>query len=75
MEAKIELLLETAFSNRSVQRGYKEGNWDDPVITRVEAASNTSTVFLRVVGGDTKGSLDSERVKYVRESHGTRIRE
>jgi hypothetical protein len=26
-----ELLLETVFSARSVQRGYKEDNWDDPV--------------------------------------------
>jgi hypothetical protein len=32
--------------------------------TRVEAGSNTSTVTLRVVGGDEKGSLKSERVKY-----------
>jgi hypothetical protein len=27
-----ELLLETVFSTRSVQRGYKEDNWVDPVI-------------------------------------------
>jgi hypothetical protein len=32
--------------------------------TRVEAGSNTSTVTLRVVGGDVKGSLKSETVKY-----------
>jgi hypothetical protein len=31
--------------------------------TRVEAGSNTSTVTLRVVGGDEKGSLKSETVK------------
>jgi hypothetical protein len=31
-----------------------------------------STVTLRVVGGDEKGSLESERVKYGRESQGTR---
>jgi hypothetical protein len=31
--------------------------------TRVEAASNTSTVTLLVVGGDEKGSLKSETVK------------
>jgi hypothetical protein len=37
--------------------------------TRVEAGSNTSTVTLRVVGGDEKGSLESETVKYGRESH------
>jgi hypothetical protein len=28
------------------------------------AGSNTSTVALRVVGGDEKGSLESETVKY-----------
>jgi hypothetical protein len=36
----------------------------------VEAGSNTSTVALRVVGGDEKESLESETVKYGRESHG-----
>jgi hypothetical protein len=41
----------------------------------VEAGSNTSTVTLRVVGGDEKGSLKSETVKYGRESQGTRTRE
>jgi hypothetical protein len=44
-------------------------------LTRVEAGSNTSTVTLRVVGGDEKGSLKSGRVKYGRESQGTRTRE
>jgi hypothetical protein len=43
--------------------------------SRVEAGSNTSTVALRVVGGDEKGSLKSETVKYGRESQGTRTRE
>jgi hypothetical protein len=43
--------------------------------TRVEAGSNTSTVTLRVVGGDEKGSLKSETVKYGRKSQGTRTRE
>jgi hypothetical protein len=33
-------------------------------VTRVEAGLNTSTVTLRVVGGDEKGSLKSETVKY-----------
>jgi hypothetical protein len=37
--------------------------------TRVEAGSNTSTVALRVVEGDKKGSLESETVKYGLESH------
>jgi hypothetical protein len=38
--------------------------------TRVEAGSNTSTVTLRVVGGDEKGSLKSETVKYGLETKG-----
>jgi hypothetical protein len=37
----------------------------------VEAGSNTSTVTLRVVGGDEKGSLKSETVIYGRKSLGT----
>jgi hypothetical protein len=44
-------------------------------LPRVEAGSNTSTVTLRVVGGDKKGSLESETVKCGRESQGTRTRE
>jgi hypothetical protein len=40
-------------------------------VTHVEAGSNTSTVTLRVVGGDKKGSLKSETVKYGRKSQGT----
>jgi hypothetical protein len=40
-------------------------------VTCVEAGSNTSTVALRVVGGDEKGSLESEIVKYGRESQRT----
>jgi hypothetical protein len=43
-------------------------------MTHVEARSNTSTVTLRVVGGDEKGSLESETVKYSHESYGTRTR-
>jgi hypothetical protein len=43
--------------------------------THVEAGSNTSTVTLQVLGGDEKGSLKSERVKYVHESQETRTRE
>jgi hypothetical protein len=41
----------------------------------VEAGWNTSTVTLRVVGGNEKGSLNSETVKYGRESQGTQTRE
>jgi hypothetical protein len=43
--------------------------------SRMEAGSNTSTVTLRVVGGDEKGSLKTETVKYDRETQGTRTRE
>jgi hypothetical protein len=64
MHATIEELLEAVFSVRSVPRLYNEGR------LRLEAGSNTSTVALRVVGGDEKGSLKSETVKYGRESHG-----
>jgi hypothetical protein len=42
--------------------------------SRVEAGSNTSTVALRVVGGDEKGSLETETGKCGHESHGTRTR-
>jgi hypothetical protein len=38
----------------------------------VEAGSNTSTVTLRDVGGDEKGSIESQTVKYGHESHGSR---
>jgi hypothetical protein len=41
----------------------------------LDAGSNTSTVTLRVVGGDENGSLKSETVKYRHESEGTLIRE
>jgi hypothetical protein len=37
--------------------------------TRVEAGSNTSTVTLRVIGGDENGSHKSETVKYDNESY------
>jgi hypothetical protein len=43
--------------------------------TSVEAGSGTSTVALRVIGGDETGSLKSETVKYGHESQGTRTRE
>jgi hypothetical protein len=37
----------------------------------VDAGSNTSTVTLRVAGGDERGSLKSETVKYGHKSQGT----
>jgi hypothetical protein len=44
-------------------------------VPRVEAGSNTSTVTLRVLGGDEKGSLKCETVKYGREIQGTRTKD
>jgi hypothetical protein len=70
--------------NRILQRGDsypcrsrdKRRPVENPSVqSRVEAGSNNSTVALRVVGGEKKRSLESETVKYGRESHGTRTRE
>jgi hypothetical protein len=57
MHATIEVLLVTVFSIWSVQSGYKEDNWGNPVsqLPCMEAGSNTSTVAPRVVG-DEKGT-------------------
>jgi hypothetical protein len=41
----------------------------------MEAGSNASTETLRVVGGDEKGRLKSDTVKYGHESQRTRTRE
>jgi hypothetical protein len=64
--------MEVVFSVRSVLKKYKGGDSCVSHLSRVEAGSNTSTVTLRVVGGDEKGSLESETVNYCHESHGTR---
>jgi hypothetical protein len=70
----VEDLLEAVFSVLSVPRLYIEDQL--PLgDTRVEAGSNTSTVTLRVVGGDEKGSLRSETVKYSHEFQEIRTRE
>jgi hypothetical protein len=42
--------------------------------THVEAESDTSTVTLRVVGGDETGSLEFETVKYDHMYHRTSTR-
>jgi hypothetical protein len=42
---------------------------------RVETGLNTSAVTLRVVGGEEKGNLKYETLKYGRESQGTMTRE
>jgi hypothetical protein len=62
------------FSMRSAPRLHKESILRCDLDTRVEAGLNTTTVTLRVVGGDEKGSLKSEAVKYGRECQGTRTR-
>jgi hypothetical protein len=54
---KISELLEDVFSVRPVLRPYNKNQLSLPVISRVEARSNTSTVALRVVGDDEKVSL------------------
>jgi cytidine deaminase len=56
-------------------RGYITRFPESSPVTSVEAESNTSTVTLRVVGGDEKGSLESETVKYGHQCHGPRTRE
>jgi hypothetical protein len=63
------------FSVKSDSRLYNEKPIINESLTHVEAGSNTSTVTLRVVGGDEKGSLKSKTVKYGRESQGTRTQE
>jgi hypothetical protein len=62
--------MEETFSVRSVPGLYNEDQ-----LPSCGGGSNTSTVTLRVVGGDEKGSLKTERVKYGREIQGTRTRE
>jgi hypothetical protein len=64
----------SVFSVWSVRSLFNEDLMWLRLISRVEAGSNTSTVTLRVVGGDEKGILESERVNYGHESHGSRTR-
>jgi hypothetical protein len=42
MHATIEVLLETVFSIQSVQRGYKEANWDNWVSSVLESVRKSS---------------------------------
>jgi hypothetical protein len=51
---------------------YKRNSFVNALIPRAEAGSNTSTVALRLVGDDERGSLESKTVKYGHESHETR---
>jgi hypothetical protein len=70
MHGTIDEMLEVVLSMRSAPRLYKKVNF-----ARVEAGSNTSTVTLRVVGGEEKENLLSETVKYGHEFQGIRTRE
>jgi hypothetical protein len=63
------------FSVGSVPRVYKTDKEDRLSYSHGEVESHSSTLALQVVGGDEKGSLESEGVKYSHESHGTRTRE
>jgi hypothetical protein len=71
----MEELLAAVFGMWSVLRLYNGTSHSVAIMTRVEAGSNTSTVTLRIIGGDEKGSLKSETVKYGLKSQGTRTRE
>jgi hypothetical protein len=53
---------------------YRKWQTDTDRVTHVEAGLNTSTVTLRIVGSDEKGSLKSGTVKYGHKSYGTRTR-
>jgi hypothetical protein len=61
MHATKEELWETMFTMLSVPRLYNEVNLTSLQFkeqeSRVEVGSNTSTVAMKVVGGDEKGSL------------------
>jgi hypothetical protein len=72
---RTELLLEMVFSMWSLPRSYFMTVGVTQFVARMEAESNTSTVTLRVVGGDERGSLKSETVKYGREYQGTQTQE
>jgi hypothetical protein len=50
------IIMETVFSMWFVPKCYKHGQSSSKEEPRVEASSNTSTVALRVVGGDENGT-------------------
>jgi hypothetical protein len=67
----VTLQISLHYSTHKVFKSHVKSSLENP---RVEAASNTSTVTMRVVGGDEKGSLESETIKYGHESYGTLTR-
>jgi hypothetical protein len=54
---------------------FKEGPYPGRMASCVEVGSNTSTVTLRVVGGDEDRSLEYGTIKYGCESHRSRTQE
>jgi hypothetical protein len=60
---KRTLTVARLFSVGSMRRLYNVTLLIASTVTRVEAGSNTSTVTLRVVGGDEEGNVKSETVK------------
>jgi hypothetical protein len=73
-EPHMGLDTKTRLTDRQSQCNF-DFDFDTRSATRVEAGSNTTTVTLRVVGGDENGSLESETVKYCHDSQGARTRE
>jgi hypothetical protein len=64
-------MKEVTIADRRERERKKERKRGRDTETRVEAGSNTSTVTLRVVGGDDKRSFKFETVKYGRVYQGT----
>jgi hypothetical protein len=69
--SKADWLTEPSVINITFTLTLTSSNGD----TRVKAGSYTSTMTLRVTGGDEKGSLKFETVKYGHESQETWTRE
>jgi hypothetical protein len=62
MVATIKLLLETAFPTRSIQRGYKEDYWGDPVSWELSFARKAEKRWWF-------SSVDSSLAGYLLESN------
>jgi hypothetical protein len=75
---KKQPLLRNGFASKHVctaTNGNSKRNGDFCAVRAEILYAGSSTVTLRVAGGDEKGSLKSETVKYGRESQGTQTRE
>jgi hypothetical protein len=58
LELEIRELLGVVIYIRFAPSYKREGHVINSRVTRVEAGSNTSTLALRVIGGDEKGILE-----------------